>query len=314
MGKWDESLSELRDDPEVDEAIEAIDSDPPPGPFVRSTPPGAPPASEAAPPQEQAYESDDGVDPHYHEPADVDPPPLTYEQVFESEGGAGIRAPRAVEPTSAFVAADRRPSLFPWVLLLMAAVLGASAVTFVLTQRRDVGAGAGPVAVTDSEPVTVPEPVPAPAPGPEPAPEPETANATVAAPESEPEVPAENPDVIYPETGAPDTYEAQLTLARRLKRGSRATAAYRRAIELNPEGADALAELARLMLARQNTREATELAERATAIDPSNSLAWVTLGAARQMRGDRQGARQAYQSCAKLGRGRYVSECRAMLR
>ena len=30
--------------------------------------------------------------------------------------------------------------------------------------------------------------------------------------------------------------------------------------------------------------------------------------------GDRQGARQAYQNCAKLGQGQYVAECRAMLR
>lgn len=133
---------------------------------------------------------------------------------------------------------------------------------------------------------------------------------------AEPEevAPTPNPDVIYPETGAVDTYDAQLALARRLKRGSRAAAAYRRAIALNPEGSPALAELARLMLARNHTREASELAERATAVDPRNALAWVTLGAARQARGDRQGARQAYQSCVKLGSGQYVSECRAMLR
>jgi tetratricopeptide (TPR) repeat protein len=132
--------------------------------------------------------------------------------------------------------------------------------------------------------------------------------------EVEEAVPTPNPDVIYPETGAVDTYEAQLALARRLKRGSRAVAAYRRAIALNPQGSPALAELARLMLARSHAREAAELAERATAIEPSNALAWVALGAARQMRGDQQGARQAYQNCAKLGKGRYVSECRAMLR
>jgi tetratricopeptide (TPR) repeat protein len=143
---------------------------------------------------------------------------------------------------------------------------------------------------------------------------PESVSAAAEAGDVVEERPIENPGAIYPETGAVDTYDAQLALARRLKRGSRAVAAYRRAIALNPEGADALAELGRLMLARQHTREATELAERATAIDPSNALAWVTLGAARQMRGDRQGARQAYQNCAKLGRGRYVSECRAMLR
>jgi predicted Zn-dependent protease len=119
---------------------------------------------------------------------------------------------------------------------------------------------------------------------------------------------------VFPQTGAVDTYEAQLALARRLKRGSRASAAYRRAIELNPEGSPALAEFARLMLARNHTREAAELAERATVANRTNALAWVTLGAARQMRGDRQGARHAYQNCVKLGKGRYVSECRAMLR
>ncbi|MFW2387905.1 MAG: tetratricopeptide repeat protein, partial [Polyangiales bacterium] len=148
-----------------------------------------------------------------------------------------------------------------------------------------------------------------------------TANAVVPAEadeaeeeEAEPEPPKSNPNEIYPPTGAIDTYEAQLALARRLKRGSRAVASYRRAIQLKPDGSPALAELARLMLARSHAREASELAERATAVDPSNALAWVTLGAARQMRGDRQGARQAYKNCVKLGRGQYVSECRAMLR
>ncbi|MGB5220645.1 MAG: DUF4388 domain-containing protein, partial [Polyangiales bacterium] len=34
VGQWDHTLSELRDDPEVEEAIEAIDSDPPPAAFV----------------------------------------------------------------------------------------------------------------------------------------------------------------------------------------------------------------------------------------------------------------------------------------
>jgi Tfp pilus assembly protein PilF len=91
-------------------------------------------------------------------------------------------------------------------------------------------------------------------------------------------------------------------------------AAYRRAIELDPQGSAALAELARLQLGREHTREAADLAERATAIDPSNALAWVVLGAARQERGDRQGAHQAYRNCAKLGKGHYVSECKSMLR
>jgi DNA-binding response OmpR family regulator len=327
VGRWDETLEELRADPEVDEAIEAIDSDPPPGPFVRSTPP-----SEPAKPRDEersrgAEEATDKETRDDDESAEVEPRPLTYQQVFEAEEGASMRAPRAVGTRSTGVA-DPRPNVLPWAVLLLAMVLGAGAVTFLLSQRREVASVApSPAAPTREAPPSPPptgdEPSsPTPAsdtaaespPAPAPSSSAELAGDRSAAKEDSAPAPVENPDAIYPETGAPDTYEAQLGLARRLKRGSRAVKAYRRAIALNPEGSEALAELARLMLARQHTREATELAERASAIDPSNSLAWVTLGAARQMRGDRQGARQAYQSCAKLGKGRYVSECRAMLR
>ncbi len=299
VGQWDSTLDELRDDPEVEEAIVAIDSDPPPGPFVRSTPP-----------------SDRPEEPHldpmleYHEPPEVDPPPLRYEQVFADEG-ASIRAPRAVQPSSIVPRQPAKPTMLPWALLVLAIGCGVAAVAYVISTGG--GGVSGPVAAPApvTAPVAVTEPVTAPvavtAPVTEPAPEP------VVEPEPEP-VPVAEGGAIYAATGALDTYEAQLALARRLKRGSRASAAYRRAIELNPEGSPALAELARLMLARNHTREAAELAERATAVDPSSAHAWITLGAARQMRGDRQGARHAYQNCVKLGKGQYVSECRAMLR
>jgi hypothetical protein len=331
-------LSELRDDPDVEDAIEAIDSDPPPAPFVRSSPPSSPPPPAAA---DATHSSEPAAspDPSYEEPPEVDPPPLTYEQVFEQSPEASFEAPRAVEPGSLVARRSAPPpTLVPWVLVA-AIVCGAGAVAFVLSQRREPAASvrepaAAPISESGSEstPASVPTPTsperaqgpelnPGAQPGTDPAPEAQSAlrtgpEATASASANAPPTaaPVENPEVIYPKTGAPDTYEAQLALARRLKRGVRADAAYRRAIVLNPEGSDALAELARLMLARQHTREATELAERATAIDPSNALGWVTLGAARQMRGDRQGARQAYQSCVKLGRGGYVNECRAMLR
>ena len=48
VGRWDHSLEELREDPEVEEAIVAIDSDPPPAAFVRSSPPGAGPSVPAS--------------------------------------------------------------------------------------------------------------------------------------------------------------------------------------------------------------------------------------------------------------------------
>ncbi|MGB5374647.1 MAG: DUF4388 domain-containing protein [Polyangiales bacterium] len=293
VGRWDHSLEELRQDPEVEEAIVAIDSDPPPAAFVRSSPPGSGPIVQATLPDVEPHR-DAIVD--YHEPPEVDPPPLTYEQVFEEHAADANVDASGVTPRGAVVSADSRPSMLPWALLIL--VLGGAVVA--VAYWKSVGEPA-PVAVSApvAVPAPVPEPVPAPTADPVPVPEPSIAD------------PA---NTIYPPTGAIDTYEAQLALARRLKRGARAVAAYRRAIEIEPNSSPALAELARLMLARSHTRESSELAERATALDPSNALAWVTLGAARQMRGDRQGARQAYQNCVKLGEGQYVSECRAMLR
>jgi hypothetical protein len=321
VGQWDNTLDELRDDPEVEEAIVAIDSDPPPGPFVRSRPPSDRAIDEAVE-RGEAPQRDAAAD--YHEPPAVDPPPLTYEQVFEKEAEASIRAPRAVRSSSIAPRRPAKPTMLPWALLVLAIGCAVAALAYLMSPAAT---GPGPVAGTVAgtvpdtvpapAPVTVPAPapvtVPAPAPAPDTVPAPPRVTDPAPAPDTDP-APAPNPDAIFPETGAVDTYEAQLALARRLKRGSRASAAYRRAIELNPEGSPALAEFARLMLARNHTREAAELAERATAIDPTNALAWVTLGAARQMRGDRQGARHAYQNCVKLGKGRYVSECRAMLR
>jgi hypothetical protein len=322
VGQWDSTLEELRDDPEVEEAIVAIDSDPPPGPFVRSTPPpSSPPMDEAA---ERGEEQPRDAVVDYHEPPDVDPPPLTYAQVFEEDAGeASIRAPRAVKPSSLVPPASPKPTMLPWALLVLTIGCVVAMVAYWMSVADPVSVSvADPESVAESVPVPVAESVPVPVaesvPVAEPVtatePEPVPAEVPVPEPVAAGEGAEGDPGGIYPETGVLDTYDAQLGLARRLKRGSRAVAAYRRAIELNPEGSAALAELARLMLARNHTRESAELAQRATAVDPSNSLAWITLGAARQMRGDRQGARHAYQNCAKLGKGPYVSECRAMLR
>jgi len=328
VGQWDNTLDELRDDPEVEEAIVAIDSDPPPGPFVRSTPPSDRPI-DAVVERGEAEHRDAAID--YHEPPDVDPPPLKYEQVFEEEG-ASIRAPRAVQPSSIVPRQPAKPTMLPWALLILAIGCGVAAVAYLLSPAgtatvrstgtvadtdpvADTGAAADiaadTAADTDTDTAAGTGADTGTAAGTDTGADTGTAAGTVA---DTPTAPAEDPDVIFPETGVADTYEAQLALARRLKRGARASAAYRRAIELSPEASPALAEFARLMLARNHTREAAELAERATAVDPSNALAWVTLGAARQMRGDRQGARHAYQNCVKLGKGQYVSECRAMLR
>lgn len=87
----------------------------------------------------------------------------------------------------------------------------------------------------------------------------------------------------------------------------------REAIAANANGAEALAELAWILLNRNQFEEAAGFAERAATIDPTNSKAWITLGAARQAGRDAEGAREAYEACVATGQGRYVSDCRSML-
>jgi hypothetical protein len=318
VGTWDTSLEELRDDPDVEEAIVAIDSDPPPAPFVRSSPPGAPPVDDYV---EQVRElaSDDS---ELRAPAAA--PKTPPEVRTKDEIPPSLRAPRAVRPSSLVPAAPAKPSMLPWAMLLLG--LGVAVAVYFMAAGKVAEPAPVLVSAGDEEPevpltpdterVPIPPTVPAPPPPMQPTvPAPPPAHVPAPAPEPAPATePVPDPKAINAQTGVADTYEAHLALGRQLKRGSRAVAAYRRAIELNPEGGEALAELGRLLLGRQRTREAASLAQRATAVDPTNALGWITLGAARQMRGDREGARQAYQTCAKLGTGPYVKECRAMLR
>lgn len=113
-----------------------------------------------------------------------------------------------------------------------------------------------------------------------------------------------------------ESYESVLAEAERL-RGARAIPAYERAIAINPNGSEALAQLSFLLLNRgrsSDMEQAAQYAQRASTIDPTSSLAWLVLGAARDAQRDRAGAREAYQACVDRGEGQYVRECRAMLR
>nr|MDQ3034826.1 hypothetical protein [Myxococcota bacterium] len=103
----------------------------------------------------------------------------------------------------------------------------------------------------------------------------------------------------------------------RMRRSARAVPIWERAIALNPNGSEALAQLSFALLNRgrsSDMAQAAQHAERASTIDPTSSLAWLVLGAARDAQRDRTGAREAYQSCVDSGEGAYVRECRAMLR
>ncbi len=74
-----------------------------------------------------------------------------------------------------------------------------------------------------------------------------------------------------------------------------------------------LTQQAQRLLERGQTFKAIDAARRATAADPGDAEAWLTLGAAFDASGSRTQARAAYQSCVNRGRGSRVSECRALL-
>jgi hypothetical protein len=132
--------------------------------------------------------------------------------------------------------------------------------------------------------------------------------------------PATTEGAVPPPTTAPaeatpaETYESVLAQAVAARGAARQMPLLQRAIELNPNGAEALARLSFIYVSRPgraNMEQARSLAERATVSDPTSSQAWLVLGAARSELGDRAGARAAFDSCVAQGTGRYVSDCRA---
>jgi hypothetical protein len=91
------------------------------------------------------------------------------------------------------------------------------------------------------------------------------------------------------ETAPAETYESVLAQAVAARGAARQMPLLQRAIELNPNGADALARLSYIYIqrpGRANMEQARSLAERATAADPTNSQGWLVLGAARSELGD----------------------------
>jgi DNA-binding response OmpR family regulator len=67
-------------------------------------------------------------------------------------------------------------------------------------------------------------------------------------------------------------------------------------------------------LASGATARAVEIARQATAANPADANAWLTLGAAYAASGNPSAAREAYRSCAAQARTPNVSECRMMAR
>ena len=128
-------------------------------------------------------------------------------------------------------------------------------------------------------------------------------------PPAQPEVAAAAPDEATAEE-----YKKLLTKARRQGFRRSAEQVYEQALALDPNGSDALSGLAMLLLNRGKNTEAAQRALQAVTHDPTNSEGWIVLGASRAAAGDNAGSREAYQSCAETGKGKYVRECRRMLR
>jgi CheY-like chemotaxis protein len=137
-----------------------------------------------------------------------------------------------------------------------------------------------------------------------------------AQPDFEPSVPpptAAEPPGSKPEADA----RAMLVRAQKLDdqgKAKQALSLYEAAAAQMPTDSGVLSRLAFGYLNRARNADAATFAARAVEADPSNSEAWIVLGAARHQLGDRKGAKDAYRQCAELGRGPYVAECRHMVR
>ena len=133
----------------------------------------------------------------------------------------------------------------------------------------------------------------------------------------EPPVEAVEPPVeaVEPPVAVAGDYDAALAEAEAARRRpATAIPLYERAIEINPNGTVALSQLSYLLINRgrgDDMRRAAEYAERASALDSTDSLAWLVLAVARETLGDRAGARAAYRACVDQGApGRWQNECR----
>ncbi|MFW5926041.1 MAG: DUF4388 domain-containing protein [Myxococcota bacterium] len=149
---------------------------------------------------------------------------------------------------------------------------------------------------------------------------PETGSEAVAEADTEAEGESEADTGAEAETAGrapPGVYEQLVEEAQGfMKKGQRGLAmqTYEKAVEANPDGAEALSELGFLVLNRGNNKKAAEYARRAAELNPKDSKAWITLGAALQALRDESGAKKAYRSCVDEGEGKYVRQCRMMVR
>lgn len=89
---------------------------------------------------------------------------------------------------------------------------------------------------------------------------------------------------------------------------------YQEALRLNPRDTEILGKLAYFYLNKGMNQEAKRFAQRTVDIDPKSSTGWIVLGAALDAVNDREAALKAYRICAEQAVGKYVAECRNLIR
>ncbi len=125
---------------------------------------------------------------------------------------------------------------------------------------------------------------------------------------------APSPAPMQPEVAASDGYEQLLETAKKARGMRNRVEAFTKALEANPGGHEALAELAFLLMdTRKRMDEALDYATRSTEIEPDNATAWLARGYILQIKNQHAEAKAAYKKCAdSTGPKKYVSECRRM--
>lgn len=122
------------------------------------------------------------------------------------------------------------------------------------------------------------------------------------------------PTNAAPGTAPAGDYAQLLAEARKLGFRKPAEATYLKAIEANPAAPEAISGLSMLYLNQGKNQQAKERAEQALALSQANDEAWIVLGAAESALGKPRAARDAYTRCAGLPTGKYVAECKRLLR
>jgi hypothetical protein len=143
---------------------------------------------------------------------------------------------------------------------------------------------------------------------------PATLAAAAAPPVQEPAksvvLPAETQVAALPATPPPaETVAAAATAP---AEGASAAPAPTEAPELDPKAALKEKNTARSLLERGKNADAIEAGEKSVALDPTDSEAWLILGAAYQEKGDMKNARRSYKACLEQGKRGPKYECAAM--